>query len=146
MTTGATPTDPYGVTFKNGGIPKATAGNLRAIGDNVPASIPDSQIVPVHPTQLYEIGIALIMFLILWKLGAERRLKTGQLFALFLGLYGIERFVIEFVRAKSDRFVLGLSTAQIMSIALVIIAGVLWQMRARRGAPAPLTARAATAG
>jgi phosphatidylglycerol---prolipoprotein diacylglyceryl transferase len=137
---------PLGIAFPRG-APPSTAGNLRAIGEtNIPANIPDSAVVPVHPTQLYEIGLAMIMFAILWRLGARRRLRTGQLFAVYLGLYGLERFVIEFVRAKSDRFILGLSTAQIMSLLLLVIAGVLWQMRARRGAPAPLTARAATAG
>ncbi|HEX6133035.1 MAG TPA: prolipoprotein diacylglyceryl transferase family protein, partial [Longimicrobiales bacterium] len=68
---------------------------------------------------------------ILWRLGARRGLRTGQLFALFLGLYGIERFFIEFVRAKSDRFVLGLSTSQIASLALFILAAVVWQRRSK---------------
>jgi phosphatidylglycerol---prolipoprotein diacylglyceryl transferase len=133
---------PFGIAFPEG-APPSTAGNLRAIGEtNIPANIPDSAVVPVHPTQLYEIGLAMIMFAILWRLGASRGLRTGQLFAIYLGLYGLERFVIEFVRAKSDRFVFGLSTAQIMSLLLIVSAGVIWQMRSRKGAPTPLTARA----
>src|SRR5690606_12972091 len=133
---------PFGIAFPNG-APPSTAGNLRRIGEtNIPAGIADSTVVPVHPTQLYEVGLAAIIFFILWKLGAKRGLRTGQLFAVYLGLYGIERFLIEFVRAKSDRFVLGLSTAQIMSILLVIAAAWLWQKRST--APhAPLTAQTA---
>jgi phosphatidylglycerol:prolipoprotein diacylglycerol transferase len=135
-------TGPLGIAFPDG-APPSTAGTLRQLGEtNIPASIPDSAVVPVHPTQLYEFGLALVMFGILWQLGARRGLRTGQLFAAFLGLYGIERFFIEFVRAKSDRFVVGLSTAQIASIALLTIAVVLWQRRAG-AARAPLTAEAA---
>lgn len=130
-----------GIAFPRG-APPSTAGNLRAIGEtNIPAAIPDSAVVAVHPTQLYEIGLAGIMFAILWRLGAKRGLRSGQLFSLFLGLYGIERFFIEFVRAKSDRFVLGLSTSQIMSIVLLIAAAILWH-RQSKASRTPLTAHA----
>ena len=130
-----------GIAFPRG-APPSTAGNLRAIGEtNIPATIPDSAVVAVHPTQLYEIGLAGIMFAILWRLGARRGLRSGQLFSLFLGLYGIERFFIEFVRAKSDRFVLGLSTSQIMSIVLLIVAAFLGH-RQSKASRTPLTAQA----
>jgi phosphatidylglycerol:prolipoprotein diacylglycerol transferase len=133
---------PLGIAFPRG-APPSTAGNLRAIGEtNIPATIDNSAVVAVHPTQLYEIGLAAIMFAILWRLGAKRGLRSGQLFSVFLALYGIERFFIEFVRAKSDRFVLGLSTSQIMSIVLLIVAAILWQKQSK-AKPAPLTAHAA---
>ncbi|MBR9989633.1 MAG: prolipoprotein diacylglyceryl transferase [Gemmatimonadetes bacterium] len=132
---------PLGVRFPEGSAPPSSAGYLRGLGEDIPASIPDSAIVPVHPTQLYEVGLAGIMFMILWRLGSKRGLRSGQLFAVFLGMYGILRFFIEFVRAKSDRFVLGLSTSQIMSIALLIIAAWLWH-RQSTAKPAPLTAHA----
>lgn len=116
---------PWGIAFPQGAAPPSTAGYLRSIGDSIPASIPDSAIVPVHPTQLYEIFLAGIMFLVLWKL-ASAKLKPGQLFATFLGLYGIERFLIEFVRAKGDRFLFGLSTSQFASLILLGVAAWLW--------------------
>lgn len=116
---------PFGIAFPQG-IPPSTAGYLRAVGDSIPATIADSAIVPVHPTQLYEVLIALMLFGLLWQLG-KRRLKPGQLFAAFMGLYSVERFLIEFVRAKGDRFIFGLSTAQGMSILLVIAAAILWR-------------------
>jgi phosphatidylglycerol---prolipoprotein diacylglyceryl transferase len=116
---------PFGVAFPRG-IPPSTAGYLRAVGDSIASSIADNAVVPVHPTQLYETVIALILFAVFWQFG-KRRLKPGQLFATFMVLYAVERFLIEFLRAKGDRFVLGLSTAQVLSI-LVFIAGVsLWQ-------------------
>jgi phosphatidylglycerol:prolipoprotein diacylglycerol transferase len=121
------------------GAPPTTAAQLRELGSNVPASIPDSAIVAVHPTQLYEIALALIMFVILWNV-ARRSLRTGQLFSLFLILYSIERFFIEFVRAKGDRFVFGLSTSQLASLALVTVGTWLWFHRAKVGVPAPSAA------
>lgn len=130
---------PFGIAFPEGSAPPSTAGYLRSIGEtNIPAAIADSTIVPVHPTQLYEIGLAMIMFAVLWRLGRHAGLRAGQLFAVYLAMYGVERFLIEFVRAKSDRFVLGLSTSQLASIALLVIAGFLWWRQSRQGAPTPL--------
>lgn len=130
---------PFGVVFPGGGTPPSTAGYMRSIGEtNIPASIADSTIVPVHPTQLYEIGLAMIMFAVLWRLGRERGLRAGQLFAVYLAMYGVERFLIEFVRAKSDRILLGMSTSQAASIVLLIIAAALWWHQGRKGAPTPL--------
>src|SRR5690606_14133804 len=131
-----------GMKFPIGSAPPSTAGYLRGLGDSVPAHIADSTIVTVHPTQLYEMGLAGVMFAILWRLGAKRGLRSGQLFAAFLALYGIERFFIEFVRAKSDRFVLGLSTSQLMSIVLLAVAAWLWHKQSK-AKPVPLTAQAA---
>jgi phosphatidylglycerol:prolipoprotein diacylglycerol transferase len=83
------------------------------------------------------------MFLVLWRLGA-RKLKPGQLFAMFMILYAVERFIIEFVRAKTDRWVFGLSTSQLASIALLGVGAYLWfrQGRAVEAAPA-VTSKAA---
>ncbi|MGQ0560616.1 MAG: prolipoprotein diacylglyceryl transferase [Gemmatimonadota bacterium] len=120
-----------GIAFPEGS-PPTTAGYLRSVGDTgVPAQLPDGAVVPVHPTQLYEIGLALIMFAILWRLGA-RKLKPGQLFAAWMWLYSIERFVIEFVRAKGDRIALGMSTSQVASIILFVLAIVIWKRQSSR--------------
>ena len=136
------PTDAwYGVAFPNG-APPSTAGHLRGVGADISAAIPDSAILAVHPTQLYEIAIVVPLFFLLLHVG-KRALAPGRLFTLFLGLYGIERFFIEFVRAKDDRLVLGMSTSQIMSILLVIVAIVLWQ---RQAGKAPYRASGTTRG
>ncbi|HSJ25299.1 MAG TPA: prolipoprotein diacylglyceryl transferase [Longimicrobiales bacterium] len=131
---------PFGIAFPEG-APPSTAGILRSMGETVPAHIADATVVPVHPTQLYEIGLALIMFGILWRLGTNRGFRTGQLFAVYMVLYGLERFVIEFVRAKSDRIAIlgvGLSTSQLMSVLLVAFGAWLFFRRRAVGAPAPL--------
>lgn len=116
---------PLGLAFPKG-APPSTAGYLRSIGDSIPAAIPDAAVVAVHPTQLYEILLAGVMFVVLWRL-AQAALRPGQLFGAFLGLYGIERFIIEFVRAKGDRFLFGLSTSQIASLVLLVAAALIWQ-------------------
>jgi phosphatidylglycerol:prolipoprotein diacylglycerol transferase len=131
---------PFGIAFPNG-APPSTAGYLRSIGEYVPEQIQNNAVVAVHPTQLYEVGLALIMFAILWRLG-RRRLRVGQLFAVYLVLYAIERFVIEFVRAKSDIVALGgfgISTSQIVSVLLFLVGAFLWWRQGRTGALAPLS-------
>jgi phosphatidylglycerol---prolipoprotein diacylglyceryl transferase len=131
---------PLGIAFPRG-TPPSTAENLRAMGESVPSHIADAAVVAVHPTQLYEMALATIMFAILWRLGAKRALRTGQLFAAYMVLYGIERFGIEFVRAKSDRLFIagiGFSTSQIASVLLAALGAFLLWHRGRVGQPAPL--------
>ena len=60
---------------------------------------------------------------------SERKLRPGQLFGAYLAFYGVERFLIEFVRAKSDRIILGMSTSQVASLILLGIAGYLWNRK-----------------
>lgn len=139
------PTDAwYGMAFPQG-APPSTAGYLRSVGGEIPATIPDSAIVTVHPTQLYEVGAALVLFAILWKVSKSWKLRPGQLFGLYLGLYAVERFLIEFVRAKSDRVLLGLSTSQFASILLLSVATYLWVRRSNAEEPVPATVAASSA-
>lgn len=132
------PTDSWvGVAFPEG-YPPSTAGYFRAIGHEIPAQIPDTAVLAVHPTQLYEVAAALIMFAILWRLSG--RLRPGRLFAIYMVMYAVERFLVEFVRAKTDHVILGLTTSQIASILLVIGAAIIWNRTAearRPGAGAP---------
>ena len=80
--------------------------------------------LPVHPTQLYEsfASFAIAGFLILHFHGKKR--YDGQVFLAFVALYSIVRFAIEFVRADDRGGFLGLSTSQLVGIAL--IGGVVW--------------------
>ncbi|MCL7971395.1 MAG: prolipoprotein diacylglyceryl transferase [marine benthic group bacterium] len=113
------PTDSWvGVKFPNG-APPSTAGNLRrGFGVDVPAEIPDEQVLAVYPTQLFEVAISLVIFFVLWRLRFRDR-KAGWLFSLWLVLAGAERLFVEFFRAKDDRFFGALSLAQIISIGLI---------------------------
>lgn len=127
------PTESWvGVAFP-GGIPPSTAGNLREVGVDVPASIPDSQVLAVHPTQLYETGLAFLIFLALWRLRKHPR-RDGWLFGLWMVLAGAERLFVEFFRAKDDRFFGPFTVSQALS-AVLILGGayVLHRRAARRG-------------
>ena len=113
------PTDlPWAVAFPRG-APPSTAENLRDMfGYPVPSSIPPETVLAVHPTQLYEVGMSLIIFAILWRL--RTRLRTpGMLFALYLGLAGLERLIVEVFRVKDDRFFGPFTLAQLLSLALI---------------------------
>ena len=78
------------------------------------------QIVPVHPTQLYEVAASTLIFLFLWRVRKHRH-AAGWLFMLWLALAGVERFMVEFLRAKDDRFIGALTLAQVISLIIVVV-------------------------
>jgi phosphatidylglycerol---prolipoprotein diacylglyceryl transferase len=74
----------------------------------------------VHPTPVYE---TLAMGLVAWLLWQWRdRFRPGVLFAVYLVLSGLERFLVEFVRRNPDT-VAGLTTPQVESLVLMVIGG-----------------------
>jgi phosphatidylglycerol:prolipoprotein diacylglycerol transferase len=81
--------------------------------------------LPRHPSQLYESALeGGLLFLILWRV-KDRKHADGTLSALFLLLYGVFRFVIEFFREPDVQlgFVLGpFSMGQVLC-AVMIAAG-----------------------
>src|SRR3954464_15846832 len=91
---------------------------------------------PVHPTPVYETLAMGLIALLLWRL--RDRLTNGTLFALYLLLAGTERLLVEFIRRNSDA-ALGLTQAQLVSVAMMIAGGV-WLLLAFRRAPRPATA------
>ena len=72
----------------------------------------------MYPTQLFETGISLLIFFVLWRLRFRDK-QAGWLFSLWMLLAGFERLFIEFFRAKDDRFFGALSLAQVISIGLI---------------------------
>ena len=127
------PTDSWvGIAFPEGS-PPSTAGNLRRMfGVEIPDTVPDSAVLAVHPTQLYEIGMSLLIFAILWRFRTEPW-KAGRLFSLWLALAGLERLIVEFFRAKDDRFFGVLTLAQLISIALIALGSWLFVRLGRAG-------------
>ena len=77
--------------------------------------------LPVHPTQLYEAGLALSLFAIIYAL---RRRLVGRAFWVFAACYGVGRFGIEFIRADDRGLWLGelLSTSQLIAVPVVAYA------------------------
>jgi len=130
------PTDSWvGIAFPKGS-PPTTAEALREFGVAVPPNALPTDVLRVHPTQLYESGAALIMFLILMRYTSRAHSK-GRAFALFLILLGIERFFVEFVRAKDDRFLGPFTIAQLISVILIVGGIVLWARRGERRSVVP---------
>lgn len=92
-------------------------------------TVPTNEIV--HPTPVYETLSALVIFWILWRMRG-RLTAPWSLFGLYLVLAGIERFLVEFVRT-TPIVLAGITTAQIISIGIVIIGAVLvWRGWNRR--------------
>lgn len=116
-------TSAFGVAFPNG-APASTAGELRARGVELATSISNDAVLRVHPTQLYEAGFLFLLFAFLMRM-TRRGASAPLVAAAYFGAYGTWRFGIEFLRAKSDRFVLGLTTAQMISVVFVCVAAVL---------------------
>ena len=111
---------PWGLVFLSGQVPSALRG------------------IPLHPTQVYASGLALLLFGLL--LAARRRQQfDGQVLALFLIGYGATRPLVELFRLDLERGfllpdVLGplLSTSQAISIPILVSGVVTWRWARRR--------------
>jgi phosphatidylglycerol---prolipoprotein diacylglyceryl transferase len=114
------PTDlPWGVRFRYG-VPPTTAGALRSqFGVHVPAGVPADKLLAVHPTQLYETTLALVIWLVGLRM-IRRRAAPGTILLTMLALLAVERFAVEFLRAKDDRFFHGLTLAQLISVTVLL--------------------------
>ena len=87
----------------------------------------------VHPTPIYETLAMGLVAMLLWHL--RDRLTGGRLFALYLVLAGLERFLVEFIR-RNEAVALGLTWAQLLSLAM-IAGGVALAAHVRHRDPQP---------
>ncbi len=127
---------PWAVRFPEG-LPPSTAGNLHQLfGVPIPAGTDPSTVLAVHPTQLYEVAAMLLAFGVLWVLRKQGK-PVGWLFGLYLVFAGVERFLVEIVRAKDDRFLGPFTLAQLTSVILVAIGGSLLTLWRTREGPLP---------
>jgi len=105
---------PWGMSFPNGLVPTTER---------------------VHPTPIYELIVACLITWILWRLGARLLKKApagrGLVFAGYLVLTGIARFLVEFIRINPRSF-LGLTNAQAASLLSVVAGAILWVAVSRR--------------
>lgn len=124
---------PLAVSFPEGAPPSTVANMSQMFGVSFPPGTPPSQVVSVHPTQLYEIAMAGVMFAILWRL-RDHKHAEGWLFGVYCVLAGVERFIVEFFRAKDDRFFGPLTTAQVIALGF-IAAGAVWMQLRRTPGP-----------
>jgi phosphatidylglycerol---prolipoprotein diacylglyceryl transferase len=125
------------------GAPPSTAGVMaREFGIPLPPGTGPTTVLSVYPTQLFEVAMGLVMFGITWRL-RDHKHAEGWLFGVYAVLAGIERFVVEFYRAKDDRLVYGLTYAQLIAIGFMVF-GAIWLAifwRVREGWPGIYGAR-----
>src|SRR5580700_6037239 len=104
---------PWGMSFPNGVVPTTQR---------------------VHPTPLYEFFIWLAIAAFLWHMGTKtlRGPKAkGEIFANYLILTGIARFLIEFIRINPRSF-FGMSNAQAASVVSILLGAVLlWRIKSQ---------------
>jgi phosphatidylglycerol:prolipoprotein diacylglycerol transferase len=111
---------PWGVTFPNGLVPTTDH---------------------VHPTPVYEFLVAMLIGALLWSQSAPRNgwlERRGLLTGEYLVLSGAARFLVEFIRIN-PRIYLGMSNAQVASLATMLVGAVLI-VRARRSPAASILA------
>ena len=93
--------------------------------------------IPLHPTQLYEAGAELLILIVL--LATERRGRPfpGRTFWLYMLLYAVSRYIIEFFRGDPRGVIFGISTSQFISLLLapLAIAMLIWLSRTRPETP-----------
>jgi phosphatidylglycerol:prolipoprotein diacylglycerol transferase len=80
--------------------------------------------VPLHPTQLYFSLNGFVLLGVVVYVYARKRFH-GQVITVFVALYAVTRFVLEYVRGDAERgFVLGglLSTSQLVAVGLFVAA------------------------
>jgi phosphatidylglycerol---prolipoprotein diacylglyceryl transferase len=73
----------------------------------------------LHPTQVYESGLSLIIAAICLFYVHGRKRYDGQVFVVFVVLYGVARFVLEYFRDDDRGAMIGLSTSQWMGVLLI---------------------------
>jgi phosphatidylglycerol---prolipoprotein diacylglyceryl transferase len=103
---------PWGMSFPNGLVPTTDR---------------------VHPTPIYELIAACVIAWILWRIGGRAIAASkngavrsgGRVFAAYLILTGIARFLVEIIRINPRSF-LGMSNAQTASVLSITAGAILW--------------------
>jgi prolipoprotein diacylglyceryl transferase len=99
-----------------------------------PAEYVDS--ATFHPVFLYESlwNLAVVIPVVLW---VERRfhLRRGNLFLVYLIMYGLARFALEFIRTDNATIVMGMRANQLFAAAVVIVAAAILFLRQRTPVP-----------
>jgi phosphatidylglycerol:prolipoprotein diacylglycerol transferase len=89
--------------------------------------------VRVHPAPIYEAILYAAIFCVLWSLRKRIGAEGGMLY-LYLIFAGLARFLVEFVRINPRVFI-GLTEAQLISIAMIITGAAAWYWSAARRSP-----------
>jgi phosphatidylglycerol:prolipoprotein diacylglycerol transferase len=118
---------PWAITFTN---------ELAAKNVGTPLNI------PLHPTQLYEAGAEFLILVFLLTTEKSGRKFAGRTFWLYMLLYAISRYIIEYYRDDPRGAVGPFSTSQFISLILAPLAvAMLVYLRRPSGGPAHQGAR-----
>ena len=123
-------TGPLAVAFPDGTPRSTVAEMVQVFHITPPAGTSPDTVLSVYPTQLLEVVLGFIMFSILWRI-RDHKHAEGWLFGVYCVLAGIERFIVEFFRAKDDRFMWagGLSMAQLIALGIAFAGVAIMQIR-----------------
>jgi len=121
---------PWAVAVPQGSPPSTARMLAQEFHLAMPAGTNPDQVLAVHPTQLYEVAMALAIFALLMRL-KRHRYGPGWRFGVYLALAGMARLFVEIFRAKDDRILGPFTLAQACS-AIVIAIGVTLILRAQR--------------
>lgn len=127
---------PFSVQFPEGAPPSTASVMSSQFGVTFPADVPGNTVISVYPTQIFEVVMGFAMFAVLWRLRKHTN-KEGWLFGWYCVLAGVERFIVEFFRAKDDRFFGPLTVAQVIGLTICAIGGVVMALRSSTGPGRP---------
>ncbi|MCG3163977.1 MAG: Prolipoprotein diacylglyceryl transferase [Acidobacteria bacterium] len=86
--------------------------------------------IHLHPTQLYEAGATLLIFVVLLFMHRRRRFD-GQVILAYAMLYSVARFIIEYWRDDPRGEIFDLSTSQFIAVVMFVgaLAAFLYRLR-----------------
>lgn len=114
------PSSPLGVAFPPGSAAYDFQVEQGAISRMALESI------PVYPTQAWEALACLLIFAYLYFWRRTRKRFDGQIFYLFMIMYAVARFALEYWRDDPRGEVLGLSTSQWLGVPLFLVGAILY--------------------
>lgn len=88
--------------------------------------------LPLYPAQLISALDGLLLCGLLTLFYPLRR-RYGEVFAAFLSAYAVSRFFIEQIRCDTPRFWAGMTFSQLVSVAMLVVAVILWSALYRWG-------------
>jgi phosphatidylglycerol:prolipoprotein diacylglycerol transferase len=122
---------PWAIQFPNG-----SAAWDQQFHEGFPGVGPNTPALPVHPTEIYDGLLNLVLYVFLaWLF--RRKKFDGQIFATYLMVYAVFRSIAEYFRGDypTDHIHAGLTSAQLVSIPIFITGLALAAILSRRSPP-----------
>ncbi len=93
-----------------------------------PSSAASITNIPIYPTQLFDIAINMLTLLVVYLVSKKQQFE-GQLFLIYITLYGIGRVINENFRGDEDRgYLLGgmVTYSQFIAFVLILLSSIAW--------------------